>query len=87
MSECAKDHRSWTTFESLPIDQGGIGRHRCAGCAYDRGLEDGVARREKLDLGLDDLPQSQAGSVRHRSPHAAYAKGYYDGVHKSYKHK
>ena len=85
-AECDKDHRYWTTFESLPHDQGGAGRHRCAGCAYERGYTDGLARREKLDINLDALPESQAGSVRHRSPHAGYARGYYDGVHKSYEH-
>jgi hypothetical protein len=84
MTECLDDHRYWTTFESLPQDQGGVGRHRCAGCAYKKGFEDGLARKEKMDLALDSLPESQAGSVRHRSPHAGYAKGYYDGVHKSY---
>ena len=84
MKECDKPHRYWKTFESLPHDQGGVGRHRCAGCAYEKGLEDGLARKEKLDLGLDGLLESQAGSVRHRSPHAAYALGYYDGIHKSY---
>ena len=84
MTECTKDHRHWKTFESLPHDQGGAGRHRCAGCAYERGVADGLARKEALDLALDSLPESQAGSVRHRSPHAAYARGYYDGIHKSY---
>jgi len=83
-TECDKDHRFWTTFGSLPHDQGGVGRHKCAGCAYEHGYADGLARREKLDISLDGLPESQAGSVRHRSPHAAYARGYYDGVHKSY---
>jgi len=84
MIECEKDHRYWATFESLPFDQGGVGRHRCAGCAYERGFQDGLARRERLDLALEGLPISQAGSVRHRSPHAAYALGYYDGVRRSY---
>lgn len=84
MDECDKDHRYWKTFESLPIDQGGVGRHKCAGCAYEKGLQDGVQRKERLDLALDTLPESQAGSVRHRSPHAAYASGYFDGVRKSY---
>jgi len=86
MDECQQDHRYWTTFESLPVDQGGVGRHRCAGCAYDKGLTDGLARKERLDLALDSLPESQAGSVRHRSPHAAYASGYLDGVRRSYEH-
>lgn len=84
MKECTEDHRYWRTFEALPIDQGGAGRHRCAGCAYLQGLADGEQRREVLALNLDDLPESQAGAVRHRSPHAAYARGYYDGVLRSY---
>jgi len=84
MAECDKDHRFWLTFESLPVDQGGAGRHKCAGCAYERGRRDGLERKEVLELRLDELPDSQAGSVRHRSPHAAYARGYYDGVVKSY---
>jgi hypothetical protein len=84
MAQCEQEHRYWTVFESLPLDQGGAGRHRCAGCAYDRGLAAGRQRQESLDLDLDSLPESQAGSVRHRSPHAAYARGYYDGVHRSY---
>jgi hypothetical protein len=81
---CQKDHRYAQIFNALPIDQGAAGRHRCAGCAYDKGFEDGLARKENLQLELDDLPESQAGTVRHRSPHAAYAQGYLDGVRQSY---
>jgi hypothetical protein len=84
MIDCQEDHRYWKVFESLPHDQGGTGRHACAGCAYQRGFHDGEARSETLTLALDTLPRSQAGSVRHRSPHAAYAQGYLDGVRKSY---
>ena len=50
-----------------------------------RGYEDGLNRKEKLDLDLDSLPESQAGTVRHKSPHAAYAAGYLAGVEESYK--
>lgn len=84
MTECHKDHRYWEMFEKLPHDQGGAGRHRCAGCAYERGLLEGRQRNEVLDLALNSLPESQAGSVRHKSPHAAYALGYYDGIKESY---
>ena len=73
------------TYNNLPVDQGGAGRHRCAGSAYERGDEDGLNRKEKLDLDLDSLPESQAGTVRHKSPHAAYAAGYLAGVEDSYK--
>jgi hypothetical protein len=83
-TECDSDHRYWGTFTSLPHDQGGAGRHKCAGCAYERGKQDGLTRKEELNLDLDSLPNSQAGIVRHKSPHAAYALGYYDGVRESY---
>lgn len=84
MSECEEDHRYSKVFASLPNDQGGTGRHKCAGCAYEKGFADGELRKEQLDLNLDDLSDSQAGTVRHKSPHAAYALGYLHGVHKSY---
>ena len=87
MSICHKDHRHNSIFETLPIDQGGTGRHKCAACAYDRGFEAGSGLKEKLDLDLDSLPESQAGVVRHKSPHAAYALGYQDGVTKAYENK
>ena len=84
MDHCEEQHRHEDLFEELPLDQGGHGRHRCAGCAYNRGLNDGVTRREQVDLDLDSLPFSQAGTVRHRSPHAAWAMGYVEGVRRSY---
>jgi hypothetical protein len=82
--ECQEGNRYWPTFESLPVDQGGAGRHRCAGCAYEKGFRGGLERKESIKLDLDSLPKSRAGNVRHKSPHAAYAMGYFDGVHKSY---
>jgi hypothetical protein len=39
---CKKDHsRIQTIMANLPIDQGGIGRHKCAACAYEQGLNAG----------------------------------------------
>lgn len=84
MSICQKAHRHDTKFNSLPHDQGGHGRHRCCGCAYEKGFNLGVTRSENLELDLDSLPESQAGVVRHKSPHAAFAQGYYDGVASTY---
>lgn len=81
---CNQDHRNWPFFESLPHDQGGYGRHKCAGCAYELGYQAGLERQEVIHLDLDSLPESQAGVVRHKSPHAAFAMGYMDGVHASY---
>lgn len=82
--ECQKDHRYDAIFDTLPHDQGGVGRHKCAGCAYERGIQDGLQRREQINIDLDTLNVSQAGNVRHKSPHAAYALGYYEGVRRSY---
>lgn len=81
---CQNEHRQFEGFAELPKDQGGHGRHRCAGCAFERGRELGRRREEVLNLDLDTLPKSQAGTVRHRSPHAAFALGYLRGVEESY---
>ena len=82
---CDSEHRHHDFFESLPNDQGGHGRHKCAGCAYNQGLEAGKLRLESIEIDLDSLPESQASVVRHKSPHAAFALGYFHGVHKSYR--
>lgn len=74
---------------TLPVDQGGKGRHKCAACAYELGYKDGLDLREQIDLGsiLDNLEESQAKEHRHKSPHAAYVRGYLDGVEEYYKIK
>lgn len=84
MTICNKEHRYWDGFKNLPIDQGGFGRHKCAGCAYESGYKAGLNREEKINIKLDQLPVSQAGTIRHKSPHAAFAEGYRAGVEKSY---
>jgi hypothetical protein len=84
MTICTRTHRYNSTFSNLPDDQGGKGRHKCAGCAYDAGFEAGRRRDEKINMDLESLDESQAGTVRHKSPHAAYAQGYLDGVVSSY---
>lgn len=84
MPTCNDEHRHNITFENLPHDQGGFGRHKCAGCAYDKGYQEGLKRSEILTIDLDSLPESQAGVVRHKSPHAGYAQGYLDGIRDSY---
>ena len=84
---CSKDHSKIQDIMSkLPVDQGGIGRHKCAACAYEKGFEDGLQLKEKIDLTkvLSGLEESQAGNQRHKSPHAAYVQGYYDGVLEHY---
>jgi hypothetical protein len=84
MTTCNKDHRYWDGFKSLPYDQGGFGRHKCAGCAYEAGYRAGLNREEQINIKLDALPESQAGTIRHKSPHAAFAEGYRAGIEKSY---
>lgn len=39
MPTCQSEHRHYPEFEQLPHDQGGMGRHKCCGCAYERGYE------------------------------------------------
>ncbi|BCZ59286.1 hypothetical protein SL267_39030 [Serratia marcescens] len=84
MAICYNRHRYSQLFTSLPDDQGGEGRHKCCGCAYEQGLQQGFKRSSQAWVDLDSLPESQAGTVRHKSPKAAYAKGYNDGMMASY---
>lgn len=84
---CNKNHTEvQQIMDTLPTDQGGKGRHKCAACAYEMGFEAGYNLDEKINLGdlLESLDESQAKAQRHKSPHAAYAKGYLDGVNKYY---
>lgn len=82
---CQEKHRYDIGFTNLPEDQGRDGRHKCSGCAYERGFHAGLNLEENVSLDLTTLPDSQAGTVRHKSPHAAFAKGYLDGVYNYYK--
>lgn len=87
---CKKDHsKIQKEMSLLNVDQGGRGRHKCAACAYEKGLEDGYNFKEKIDLTeiLDSLEESQAMNQRHKSPHEAYVMGYRDGVLKKYQDK
>ncbi len=80
---CKKDHKNLSDImNSIPTDQGGIERHKCAACAYEKGLEAGLSLKKKLDINsvLNDLDDSQAGAQRHKNAHAAFALGYYKGV-------
>ena len=80
---CEKKHHNLDSqMNSLPTDQGGIGRHKCAACAYEAGYKAGYALDGSLSIDsvLSGLEESQAGAQRHKSPHAAFALGYYNGV-------
>ncbi|MBR4300672.1 MAG: hypothetical protein IKT84_02000 [Bacteroidales bacterium] len=80
---CLKDHsKIQEIMDTLPIDQGGVGRHKCAACAYELGYTNG--RNKVMVLNIDNVLQSlddsQAGSQRHKSAHVAYILGYYNGL-------
>jgi len=78
---CDSDHRYLELFEVLPDHQGDIGRHKCAGCAYELGMRHarmGIASATSNRV-LRALPRSQAGTVRHKDAYAAYLMGYDDG--------
>ena len=84
---CNKNHDNTDKIvKYLPIGQEGIGRHKCASCAYEIGYKHGLQKAENINLAnvLDGLEESQKGDRRHRSPHAAYSLGYYNGVVDSY---
>ena len=87
---CNNDHsRVQSIMANLPVDQGGKGRHKCAACAYELGVDAGYNLDEQINLSdlLNSIEHSQAKEQRHKSPHAAYAKGYLDGVNKYYSEK
>ncbi len=78
---CQKDHSDIDSIiQDLPLDQGGWGRHKCAGCAYKHGVEMGKAKKNiNLELIMDNLPYSQAGVQRHKSALIAFCYGYVKG--------
>lgn len=80
MAACTRDHDIDAKIALLPDSQAGSGRHKCVGCAYERGFAAGRRKEEELHLDLASLDDSQAGAGRHKSAHAAFALGYFDGV-------
>lgn len=76
---CNKNHRYADILSTLPLSQhSDKGRHKCAGCAYEAGLRDGL-NNQRHSLEELDLPYSQAGTGRHRSAQAAYESGWEKG--------
>ena len=77
---CSSNHRYLEKFLYLPDNQGDVGRHKCAGCAYDLGKLHAQMGLALFDAWvLDSLPESQAGTVRHKDAYTAYLSGYDDG--------
>lgn len=78
---CYKNHRYNPSLEDLPDDQSGSGRHKCAGCAYELGIKDGL-NQNPIKNNFDALPESQAGTGRHKDVQQAYLAGYKEGASK-----
>lgn len=79
MTICNKNHRYAKILHNVEHSQSyDNGRHKCAGCAYEAGLHDGInnVRRKIEEL---NLPDSQAGAGRHKSPSHAYELGWQEG--------
>lgn len=78
---CKKNHRYNPIFDALGPSQAGEGRHKCVGCAYEAGFNDGFnglpADFAKASEHLDD---SQAGTGRHKDANEAYLIGYSNGT-------
>lgn len=80
---CNRNHdKIQLIMAELPTDQGGVGRHKCAACAFEAGYKAGYNLDGSLSIDnvLENLDESQARAQRHKSPHAAYALGYFKGV-------
>jgi hypothetical protein len=80
---CNKDHNETDLIvKDLPISQGNFERHKCASCAYEQGLENGVKKLLNFDLEdfISNLEESQKGYRRHRSPIEAYTLGFFHGL-------
>lgn len=82
ITTCKKEHRYDSIFDNLPESQQFYSkdeRHKCAGCAYEQGYQDGLSGIEE-GIRLDELNKSQAGTVRHKDPLTAYKMGYDEGI-------
>lgn len=85
---CQKDHSNIAAIlNGLSDGQYKAGRHKCAGCAYELGYQDGLKRIEQINIEqrMQSLDDSQAGPQRHKSAQEAYALGYKNGLASSRK--
>lgn len=79
---CRDPHRYLAMFDNLPVNQGGSGRHKCSGCAYDKGLNDALSGLGRF-LDSNSLQDSQAGTIRHKDTQVAYERGYAEGLRRN----
>ncbi len=80
---CNKDHlKTDFIIKDLQINQSGFGRHKCASCAYEKGLENGknLILNFNLESYILSLDESQKGLRRHKDPLEAYTIGFFHGL-------
>ncbi|QQX76853.1 MULTISPECIES: hypothetical protein [Aequorivita] len=80
---CKKNHIDTDQIiKDLPISQGNFERHKCASCAYEKGLQNGAKKLLNFDLEdfITNLEKSQKGFRRHRSAIEAYTLGFFHGL-------
>lgn len=80
---CEKDHTATDIIvKDLPISQGSFERHKCASCAYEKGLNNGSKKILNFDLEnfISNLEESQKVYRRHRSAIEAYTLGFFHGL-------
>jgi len=86
---CNKNHSTTDLIvKDLPISQGSFERHKCASCAYEKGLENGNKKLLNFDLEdfIVELEDSQKGLRRHRSAIEAYTLGFFHGLNGNNNH-
>ena len=89
MTSCKKKHKKTDSIvKNLPENQGGIGRHKCASCAYEEGYSNGQKHIDGFDKEnyIKGLPKSQKKLRRHRDPVEAYELGFFHGQVESSKY-
>ena len=86
---CRKDHAETDLIiQDLQTNQSGAGRHKCAACAYEKGVDNGSKKELNFDLSqfLSSLETSQKGLRRHRDPIEAYTLGFIHGLNGANNH-
>lgn len=73
-----RQHRNNVRLSDLPPNQGGAQRHKCCGCTYDMGFEDGPKGQTRT-INWNNVEESQAGYSRHKDAADAYLLGFADG--------
>lgn len=75
---CKEKHSDIQNIMSqLPYSQKGLGRHKCAACAFEEGYKDGLKGiKRDIDKVVFNLPESQSKNQRHKSCEMAYEKGF-----------